>query len=91
MNGDFQIVAPMVLTARAATKVTTVYMYRFSRVAPSNRSVWGGAAHNTEVPYVFDNTIGDASQSDRTRKVLRWTSFGEPLRRCAGNNPGPTT
>ena len=41
MNGDFQIVAPTILTARAASKVTDVYMYQFSRVAPSTRRPLG--------------------------------------------------
>jgi Carboxylesterase family/Major Facilitator Superfamily len=62
MNADFQIIAPTILIARAASKVTDVYMYQFSRVAPSTRSTFGGAAHTTEVPYVFDNTNGDVSQ-----------------------------
>ena len=41
MNGDFQIIAPSILTARAASNVADVYMYPFSRVAPSTRSTWG--------------------------------------------------
>jgi hypothetical protein len=36
-------------------------MYQFSRVAPSTRSTFGGAAHTTEVPYIFDNLTGDPS------------------------------
>jgi len=60
MHGDFQIIAPTVLTARAASKVADVSMYLFSRIGPSSRR--GGAAHTTEVPYVFDNTNGDVSQ-----------------------------
>jgi para-nitrobenzyl esterase len=69
LETESRFVAPAALTARAASKVSDVYMYRFSRVAPSSRSAWGGAAHTTEVSYVFDNTSGDASQyedSDRT-------------------------
>jgi para-nitrobenzyl esterase len=44
-------------------------MYRFSRVAPSSRSAWGGAAHTSEVAYVFNNTSGDTThfqEIDRT-------------------------
>ena len=40
MFSDFRFVTPTVLTARAASKVTDVYMYRFSRVSPLNRSTW---------------------------------------------------
>ena len=89
MNGDFSIVAPTVLTARAVSKVTDVYMYQFSRVGPSSRSAWGGAAHTTEVPYVFDNTTGGTSQfDDDDRTVSRamadaWVQFAK-----AGNPNG---
>jgi carboxylesterase type B len=41
LDGDSRLVAPTVLTARAASKVSDVFMYRFSRVAPSSRSAWG--------------------------------------------------
>jgi carboxylesterase type B len=37
----FRFVTPTVLTARAASKVTDIYMYRFSRVSPLNRSMYG--------------------------------------------------
>jgi para-nitrobenzyl esterase len=68
--GESRIVALTVLAARAASKVIDVYMYRFSRVAPSSRSVWGGAAHGSEVAYVFDNTSGDASQFEEIDRTL---------------------
>jgi para-nitrobenzyl esterase len=83
LDGESRLVAPTVLTARAASRVSDVYMYRFSRVAPSSRSSWGGAAHTTEVPYVFDNTSGEASQfDDIDRTVSRamadaWVQFAK--------------
>jgi para-nitrobenzyl esterase len=52
--GDLHVAAT-ILTARAAARIGDVYMYRFSRVSPRNRAVWGGAAHTTEIPYVFDH------------------------------------
>lgn len=59
MFGDFRIVTPTTLTARAASKATAVYMYQFSRVSPF---IWtGGASHGAEIPYVFGHTA-DASQ-----------------------------
>ena len=70
LDGESRLVAPTVVTARAASKVSDVYMYRFSRVAPSSRSAWGGAAHTTEVPYVFDNTTGDASQFEEIDRTV---------------------
>ena len=83
LDGESRLVAPTVLTARAVSNVSAVYMYVFSRVAPSSRSTWGGAAHTSEVPYVFDNTSGDASQFDETdRTVSRamadaWVQFAK--------------
>lgn len=70
LDGESRLVAPTVLTARAASRISDVYMYRFSRVAPSSRSAWGGAAHTSEVPYVFDNTSGDASQFDEIDRTI---------------------
>jgi para-nitrobenzyl esterase len=81
LDGESRLVAPTVLTARAASRISDVYMYRFSRVAPSSRAAWGGAAHTSEVPYVFDNTSGDVSQfEDLDRTVSRamadaWVRF----------------
>jgi para-nitrobenzyl esterase len=81
LDGESRLVAPTVLTARAASRISDVYMYRFSRVAPSSRAAWGGAAHTSEVPYVFDNMSGDVSQfEDKDRTVSRamadaWVRF----------------
>jgi para-nitrobenzyl esterase len=83
LDGESRFVAPATLTARAASKVSNVYMYRFSRVAPSSRAAWGGAAHTSEVPYVFDNTNGNAAQFDGIdRTVSRamtdaWVQFAK--------------
>ena len=83
LETESRFVATAALTARAASKVSDVYMYRFSRVAPSSRSAWGGAAHTSEVPYVFDNTSGNASQFDAIdRTVSRamadaWVQFAK--------------
>ena len=83
LETESRFVATAALTARAASKVSDVYMYRFSRVAPSSRSAWGGAAHTSEVPYVFDNTSGNASQFDEIdRTVSRamadaWVQFAK--------------
>jgi len=83
LDTDSRFVATAALTARAASNVSDVYMYRFSRVAPSSRSAWGGAAHTSEVAYVFDNTSGDASQFEEIdRTVSRamadaWVQFAK--------------
>jgi para-nitrobenzyl esterase len=83
MFGDFRLVTTGALTARAASKVTDVYMYRFSRVSPLTRSNWGGAAHTAEIPYVFDHITADASQfEERDLTVARamagtWVQFAK--------------
>ena len=83
LDGESRYVAPTALTARAASRVSDVYMYRFSRVAPSSRSAWGGAAHTSEVAYVFDNTSGDASQFDEIDRTVSgamaaaWVQFAK--------------
>jgi para-nitrobenzyl esterase len=80
---DFKFVTPIVLTARAASTVTDVYMYRFSRISPLNRSTWGGTAHGTEVPYVFENITADPTQfEDVDHTVSRamaaaWVQFAK--------------
>ena len=70
LETESRFVATAALTARAASKVTDVYIYRFSRVGSSSRSVWGGAARTSEVPYVFDNTSGSASQFDEIDRTV---------------------
>jgi para-nitrobenzyl esterase len=80
--GESRLVALSVLAARAASKVSDVYMYRFSRVAPSTRSAWGGAAHGSEVPYVFDNTRDPSQFDDIDRTLSRamadaWVQFAK--------------
>ena len=94
---DFRLVRPLVLTARAASRVTDVYMYQFSRVSPLSRSTWGGAAHTAEIPYVFDAITSDASQfEERDRTLSRamagaWVQFaktGEPKRARAASMAG---
>src|SRR5262245_39461351 len=83
LETESRFVATAALTARAASKLSDVYMYRFLRVAPSSRSAWGGAAHTSEVPYVFDNTSANASQFDEIdRTVSRamadaWVQFAK--------------
>ncbi len=87
LDGESRLVAPTVLTARAASRISDVYMYRFSRVAPSSRSAWGGAAHTSEVPYVFDNTSGDASQFDEIDRTVSGAMAAAWVRFAKTGNP----
>ena len=87
LDGESRFVAPTVLTARAASKVSDVYMYRFSRVAPSSRSAWGGAAHTSEVAYVFDNTSGDASQFEEIDRTVSGAMAAAWVRFAKTGNP----
>lgn len=87
LDGESRLVAPTVLTARAVSKVSDVYMYRFSRVAPSSRSAWGGAAHTSEVAYVFDNTSGDASQFEEIDRTVSGVMAAAWVRFAKTGNP----
>ena len=62
-------------------------MYRFSRIAPSSRSAWGGAAHTTEVRYVFDNTSGDASQFEDIDRTVSGAMADAWVRFAKTGNP----
>ena len=87
LDTESRFVATAALTARAASRVSAVYMYRFSRVGPSSRSVWGGAAHTSEVPYVFDNTSGDASQFEEIDRTVSATMAAAWVRFAKTGNP----
>jgi para-nitrobenzyl esterase len=87
LDGESRLIAPTVLTARAASNVVDVYMYRFSRVSPSSRSAWGGAAHTTEVPYVFDNTHGDDAQYDAIDRAVSGAMAAAWVRFAKTGNP----
>jgi para-nitrobenzyl esterase len=87
LETESRFVATAALTARAAAKVSDVYMYRFSRVAPSSRSAWGGAAHTSEVAYVFDNTSGDASQFEEIDRTVSATMAAAWVRFAKSGNP----
>ena len=87
LDGESRLIAPTVITARAASRVGDVYMYRFSRVAPSSRSAWGGAAHTSEVSYVFDNTSGDASQFEEIDRTVSGVMAAAWVRFAQTGNP----
>jgi para-nitrobenzyl esterase len=87
LDGESRLVAPTVLTARAVSKVSDVYMYRFSRVSPSSRSTWGGAAHTSEVSYVFDNTGGDSSNFEEIDHTVSGVMADAWVRFARTGNP----
>ena len=90
LTSDFRVAAPTALVARKLARVTDVHAYRLSRVSPFSRANWGGAAHTTEIPYVFGN-VADPSQYEDADRTLSdamagaWVQFartGDP------NGPG---
>ncbi len=84
---DFRLVATAAVAARAASKVTDVYMYEFSRVSPLTRSRWGGAAHTAEIPYVFDHVTADASQFEEADRVIAAAMVGAWVQFAKMGNP----
>ena len=87
MFSDFRFVTPTVLTARAVAQTGDVYMYRFSRVSPVNRSMWGGAAHGVEIPYVFGHITADASQYEEIDRTLSRAMAGAWVQFAKTGNP----
>jgi para-nitrobenzyl esterase len=90
MFSDFRFVTPTVLTARAAARVTDVYMYRFSRVSLVNQSTWGGAGHGVEIPYVFNHITAEASQYDEIDRTLSLLVAGAWVQFAKTGNPNGT-
>jgi para-nitrobenzyl esterase len=85
--GDFTQEAPAVLTARAASRETTVYMYRFSRVSPLNQKRWHGAAHTAEIPYVFGQILVKPGEWDEQDETLSKTMPGAWIQFVKTGNP----
>jgi para-nitrobenzyl esterase len=84
---DYRLVTTGVLTARAAAKVTDVYMYQFSRVTPFSRSSWGGAAHTAEIPFVFDHITPDGARFEAHDSVLARAIAGAWVQFAKTGNP----
>jgi para-nitrobenzyl esterase len=87
MFTDFRFITPTVLTARAASKVTNVYVYQFSRESPLSRSLGGGAAHGTEIPYVWDHITTDTSQYEEVDRTLSRAMAGAWVQFAKTGNP----
>lgn len=87
MFSDFRFITPTVLTARAASKVTDVYLYRFSRVSPLNRSTFGGAGHGTEIPYVFGHITAEESQYEEVDRTVSRAMAGAWVQFAKTGNP----
>lgn len=84
---DFKIAAPTLEFARARARYAPVYLYRFSRVSPTARMTFGGAAHGVEVPYAFGTVTTTANRYEERDEALSqemtnaWANFiktGDP-------------
>lgn len=87
MFSDFRFVTPTVLAARAASKVTSVYMYRFSRVSPLSKSTFGGAGHGAELSYVFGHLTTDESQYEEVDRAVSRAMAGAWVQFAKTGNP----
>jgi para-nitrobenzyl esterase len=80
---DYELLASTVLTARASSRAGPVHLYQLSRVSPLNRTRWGGAAHTSEIPYVFDHIVlgsGEFHAVDKTiseAMAASWVQFAK--------------
>jgi para-nitrobenzyl esterase len=90
---DFKIVTPTTQVVRGVARAAPVYFYRFSRVSLTNRASFGGAAHTTEMPYVFDQIEVQRGQTDERDKVLSqemagaWVQFVKTGKPDGGDLP----
>jgi para-nitrobenzyl esterase len=88
--GDWELLTSTVLTARAMARVGDVYVYQFSRISPLSRRIWNGAAHHSEIPYVFDHVTAapeDFAPQDKAVSqaiIGAWVKFAK-----TGNPNGP--
>ena len=63
-------------------------MYRFSRVSPSATvDMGGGAAHGTEIPYVFGHITADESQYEEVDRTLSRAMAGAWVQFAKTGNP----
>lgn len=71
LGADIEMHEPAHFMAREMTKLgRQAWLYRFSYVADSMRSVWPGALHATEIPYAFNTVLakyGDALTAQDAR------------------------
>jgi len=80
---DLHVAAPARWIARLTASGAPTYLYYFSYVPPEQRGKVRGAAHASELPYVFDNwdtaapgrEIGDDVRAAAKRIHSCWVSF----------------
>jgi para-nitrobenzyl esterase len=74
--GDYELLASTVLTARAASRTSAVHLYQLSRVSPLGRRTWGGAAHTSEIPYVFGHVVTQSGDFDSQDEAISEAMVG---------------
>jgi para-nitrobenzyl esterase len=88
--GDYEVITSTVLTARAMARVGNVHLYQFSRVGPLSRRLWSGAAHTSEIPYVFDHVPTPSADFEPQDKVVSEAMVGGWVRFAKTGDPnGP--
>jgi para-nitrobenzyl esterase len=89
-NADYQVLASTVLTARALARVGKVYVYQFSRVGPASRRQWNGAAHGSEIAYVFDRVTAPSADFEPADKIVSDAMAGAWVQSAKTGDPnGP--
>jgi para-nitrobenzyl esterase len=68
--GDYELITSTVLTARAMARAGNVHLYQFSRVGPLSRKLWNGAAHTSDIPYVFDHVAAPSNDFEPQDKTV---------------------
>ena len=88
--GDYELIASTVLTAREMARVSQVHLYQFSRVGPPARKLWNGAAHTSDLPYVFDHVTTASDDFDPLDRTISDAIAGAWVRFAKTGDPnGP--
>jgi para-nitrobenzyl esterase len=88
--GDYELLASTVLTARAAARVVDVHLYELTRVSPLSQRTWGGAAHTSEIPYVFDHIAMTSGDFDGRDKAISEAMAGAWVQFAKTGDPNDT-
>jgi para-nitrobenzyl esterase len=85
--GDYELITSTVLTARAMARAGNVHLYQFSRVGPLSRRLWNGAAHTSDIPYVFDHVAAPSNDFEPQDETVSEAIVGAWVRFAKTGDP----
>jgi para-nitrobenzyl esterase len=81
------------IAAQLAHRSESVYAYRFDYVATVLRRRRDGAYHGSEIPFVFERSIGVVPPSEEDQRIARalhecWVAFARTSKPACAEAPG---